>query len=57
MIACAGIIKGMAGAPLDDTQLQFTVPSEPLAPDGFYMLFVLTNTGVPSKALWVRLVP
>ena len=43
--------------PVTDTQLQFTVPSDKGAPDGFYMLFVLTNTGVPSKALWVRLVP
>jgi hypothetical protein len=35
--------------------LQFTAPSELQAPNGYYLLFVLSSAGIPSNALWVRL--
>lgn len=37
-------------------RLQFTIPSDrSLAPPGFYMLFFLTNEGIPSVASFVQL--
>ena len=53
---------------LDDPTLTFTVQppdtlvvTSPLngneAPPGYYMLFVVTNAGVPSKAAWIKLDP
>ena len=37
-------------------RISISVPSEPnLAPPGWYMLFVVDSTGVPSVAAWVHL--
>jgi hypothetical protein len=33
----------------------FAPPNAAVAPPGYYMLFVIDSTGVPSKAEWVRL--
>lgn len=35
--------------------LQFTLPPETTAPRGYYMAFAVTSGGIPSEALWVRL--
>ncbi len=45
----------MAVTPVTATQVQFTVPGETLAPRGYYMLFAVTNGGIPSEAIWVKL--
>jgi hypothetical protein len=34
---------------------QFNVPDETVAPRGYNMLYVLSNGGVPSEAIWVRI--
>lgn len=37
------------------TRLTFQAPtSDSVLPDGYYMLFVLDDLGVPSEAIWVR---
>ncbi len=41
--------------PIGPSVLEFTAPSEAQAPRGYYMMFVLSLAGIPSKALWVRL--
>jgi hypothetical protein len=41
--------------PITPNMLQFTVPTEPQAPNGYYMAFALTNAGIPSEATWVLL--
>jgi hypothetical protein len=37
-------------------QLTVNIPtSDKVAPFGYYMLFVVTNTGIPSEAVWIRI--
>lgn len=33
----------------------FQVPAETVAPRGYYLLWAVDNSGVPSKAIWVRI--
>lgn len=41
---------------LEDPTIQVTAPWDPaIAPPGWYMLFLVDENGVPSKAAWVRL--
>jgi hypothetical protein len=41
---------------LSQTQVKITMPrSEGILPRGFYMVFVISNFSVPSKAMWVWL--
>ena len=41
--------------PVTEGMLQFSLPPETKAPRGYYMAFAVTTGGIPSKALWVRL--
>ena len=38
-------------------RINATAPTSRVAPPGYYMLFVLTETGVPSRARWVHVGP
>ena len=40
---------------VNDTQMWFTLPTEKQAPRGFYMAFVVTQSRIPSEAVWVWL--
>jgi hypothetical protein len=41
---------------LDPPAVQITIPpSSELLPPGYWMLFLITNQGVPSEAAWVHL--
>jgi hypothetical protein len=41
----------------DASSLRVTAPASPnLAPPGWYMLFIVDDTGVPSEATWIRMV-
>lgn len=43
---------------ISDTQIRFEIPSNMFKlPPGFYMVFAVTNQGVPSVATWVKLLP
>jgi hypothetical protein len=39
------------------TGFNATAPTSRVAPPGYYMLFVLTSSGVPSTANWVHVGP
>lgn len=41
--------------PVEETLQVQAPPNSNYAPKGYYMLFVVTNTGVPSVASWVLL--
>lgn len=34
--------------------LQFDLPAQTVVPAGYYMLWVLTNGGIPSEAVWIK---
>jgi hypothetical protein len=38
-------------------QLQATIPPSPLTPPGFYMLFIINGTGVPSISTMIQVLP
>lgn len=40
---------------VNGTMMQFTLPTERQAPRGYYMAFVVTQTRIPSEAIWVWL--
>jgi hypothetical protein len=40
--------------PIDATSRSFKVPDEKSLTRGFYMLWAVTNAGIPSQAVWAR---
>jgi hypothetical protein len=40
---------------VNSSERQFDTPSETVAPRGYYMLFALSDAGIPAEAVWVRI--
>jgi hypothetical protein len=47
----------LASVAVSSTERRFDVPAETVAPGGYYMLFAVTNAGIPAEAIWVRISP
>lgn len=45
----------LTSSPLSAARMKFDVPSETVAPRGYYLLWAIDNSGVPSSAIWVRI--
>lgn len=53
---CMRYYKPSTQTAVTATQMTFQLPSgDSVLPDGYYMLFVLDDIGVPSEAIWVRI--
>lgn len=53
--AWASSAPGGSNAAERDDKLTFSVPGGLMLPRGYYMLFALSNTNIPSVAEWVKI--
>ena len=45
----------MTSTSTSPTERVFSTPNQRVLPRGYYMLFAVSNGGIPSKAVWVRI--